>query len=588
MPEEISQEELERRERAMRVLVENYPQAAAGNRAAWLKILAAQDREPTQEEEDAFRRSEGLSVLQVAREVEMSGMPVPAGFAEKVRKASAAFDAGLGGDLRAWQRALGLVSGAKMSTDDIRRFEIVGGPPPLEIERQFALTGEDSVRPQGHLDQLKKLDRMYRAGLRGAPDAVRWLEAAFGHPPNSLTSKDLLGPDGSRLSFGGMTDGLRAGPSGFLAGLAGLTGAGDPGDPMRDGMGRRGPGRGSGGVEDGPGDVDQQPGQNAEPGGWDSFAFEDMWPPAGPTGGEDPTNTGGGGQEEPEPVWMQAADALRGPVGDDGSGISGPRGSSDAAPPSSPDMDSFGQRDTRGSRSGGGGSSSNAEVEEGDGFTVESPATVLGYPVLDLDEDGNAEVHDPNTLKVVGEWTPPNDSQADTNEDGQDDSTDGEEDGEEDNGEEDGGDDTTPTDTDPSADEADEDGTEKDSMPNPVDDGVTVTIDPAKIDLDRVIGGGDPVGPDGEDAPSRNATGPLVRRRNKGDVDPLPDADGVTVTIDPATIDLDRVIGGGDPVGPDVDGGDGGGPGRPGSKDGLGPLVPDGIDPKARIGRRPR
>jgi hypothetical protein len=593
VPETISKAELERREHIMRVLVENYPQAAAGNRAAWRRILAAQGREPTEEEKAAFRRSEGLPVLQVAREVEMSGMAVPPGFAEKVRKASAAFDAGLSGDLRAWQRALALTSGFVMSDDEIRRFKIVGGPPLLQIERQFALTGEGGARPQGHLDQLKKLDDMYRAGLRGAPDALRWLEAAFGHQPNSLSPKDLLGPDGSRLDFGGMADGLVAGRSGFLDGLADLPGTG-AGDPATDGRVRR-PGRGSGTVEDGPGDVDQQPGPSTEP-GWDNFAFEELWPPASHHRGGDRTSGGGRVQDqpEPEPVWMQAADALRGPAGDDGgSGISGPRGTTDAAPPSSPDMDSFGQRDRRSGRGRGGGTAHRkGEVVEGDGLVVEQVPTVLGYAILDSDGDGQAEAHDPYTMEVVGKWTQPDDAQDDDSQDETDeknqDSTD-----EEDEGDDGDGDDDAPADTDPPPADVDGDGdrdgkAEEDSMPLPDDDGVTVTIDADQIDLDRAIGGGDPVGPEGEDGPSRNATGPLIRRRNKGDVDPLPDADGVTVTIDPDQIDLDRVIGGGDPIGPHVDGGDGNGPGRPGSDDGLGPLVPDGIDPRARIDRRPR
>ena len=248
--------------------------------------------------------------------------------------------------------------------------------------------------------------------------------------------------------------------------------------------------------------------------------------------------------------------------------------------------------------------------------------TVLGYPIVDDDGDGQYEARDPNTWEVKGTYTPP----ADTTDDG------------------DAEDNAQPAPADPDADDpaGDEDGKDSDSMPNPMDDGTAVVIDPNRPPIQIVIGGGDPVGPDDEGRPSRNATGPLIRGRNKGDIDPLPDTIDRTVAIDtsrppiqivigggdpigpddegrpsrnatgplirgrnkgdidplPDTIDrtvaidtsrppIQIVIGGGDPIDPDVDGGAGGGPGRPGSDEAVGPLGPHGIDPKARRDRPP-
>ena len=551
MPDEISAADAARRERIMRIIAESYPAAAAGDRAAWRRIIASQGREPTAKEKAEFRRANGVPVLEAERAFQLLGLDRPAGWDEKVRAADDAYNAGISGDLKAWQRALALTTGATMTADEIRRFKIVGGPPPLQVERQYQLLGDDEVRPHGHIDQLNKLDEQYRRGLAGDPDALRWLEAAFGHPAGALTSRDLLGPDGTPLEFGGMTDGLVPGRSDILGGLTGTPGTG--------GRTTRGGSRGPQPREEGPAPRDQQPGEPTQP-GYDDQAFDMLWPPH-QSGGSTGTPDTVPGQSAPEPIWVQAADALRGPTITDDTDVTGPRGSYKASPPASPDMDSFGPQDDGRSRGG----KSKADVEDADDFEVQVLPTVLGYVITDDDGDGQYEARDPSTWESKGTYTPPAD---DTSDGGGDTTSD---------------DDPQPAPADPDA----PDGEDTDAMPNPLDDGTSVTIDPNKPPIQIVIGGGDPIGPDDGDRPSRNATGTLIRGRDKGNIDPLPDALDRTVAIDPNRPPIQIVIGGGDPIGPDVDGGDGDGPGRPGAGGQPGPLVPDGIDPKARRVRRP-
>ena len=574
MPEELSDAERARRERIIRILRENYSAAVMGDRSAWRRIMRSQGREPTPEEKAEFRRADGVPVLQAARHFSMLGLDEPAGFADKVRKATDAYNAGVAGDLTAWQRAHALTTGAKMTADEIRRYRIVGGPPPLGIERQHQLLGGDKVRPQGHIDQLNKLAEQYRRGLAGDPDALRWLEAAFGHPAGALRPKDLLGADGTPLEFGGMTDGLVPGRSDIFGGLAGIPGDGPPG-----GLTRRRGGRGSRPDEQ-PAPRDQQPHREPAQPVYDDPAVDMLWPPHQPGSTDAGTPDSTPQQRDPDPVWKQAADALRGPTGtataDDDIGITGPRGTTDTTPPASPDMDTFGPKDD-----GRRDNKPRGDVEEADDFEVEVPPTVLGYVIVDADGDGQYEARDPNTWENKGTYTPP----ADTTDDGDADATD---DGDAD-ATDDSEDDAKPATADPDADDpgGDEDGEDTDSMPNPMDDGTSVVIDPNRPPIQIVIGGGDPVGPDDEGLPSRNATGPLIRGRNKGDIDPHPDANDLTISIDPRKPPIQIVIVGGDPAGPDVDGGDGSGPGRPGSDDAIGPLIPNGIDPKTRRNRPP-
>ena len=559
MPEELSDAERARRKRIKRILEENYPAAVMGDRSAWRRLLRSQDREPTPEEKAEFRRAEGVPVLEAARAFALLNLDEPAGFADKVRQATDAYNAGIAGDLTAWQRALALTSGATMTADEIRRYKIVGGPPPLQVERQHQLLGEDKVRPQGHIDQLNKLAEQYRGGLAGDPDALRWLEAAFGHPARAaLKPKDLLTPDGKPLEFGGMADGLVAGRSGFLDGLARPAGTGS-----RGGRTRRGGGRGPRPDEQPAATHDQQPHHDPTQLGYDDPALDMLWPPHQPgTGSPDSTPQ----QPDQDPIWKQAADALRGPTPSDDTGITGPRGTTDTSPPASPDMDAFGPKD-----SGRKKNKPRGDVELTDDFEVEVVPTVLGYPIVDDDGDGQYEARDPNTWETKGTYTPPADTPADTTDDA------------------DAEDDTHPAPAEPDADDpaGDGDGTDSDSMPNPMDDGTAVVIDPNRPPIQIVIGGGDPIGPDDEGRPSRNATGTLIRGRNKGDIDPLPDTIDRTVAIDTSRPPIQIVVGGGDPIDPDVDGGAGGGPGRPGSDEAVGALGPNGIDPKARRDRPP-
>jgi hypothetical protein len=153
MPEELSEAERARRERILRTVKENYPAAVLGDRSPWRRILRVQGREPTPKEKAEFSRAEGAPVLQAARQFSLLGLEEPAGFADKVRRATDAYNAGVAGDLKAWQRAHALTTGAEMTPDEIRRYQIVGGPSPLAIERQHQLLGDDKVRPQGHIDR---------------------------------------------------------------------------------------------------------------------------------------------------------------------------------------------------------------------------------------------------------------------------------------------------------------------------------------------------------------------------------------------------------------------------------------------------
>lgn len=516
MPE-LSAEEIARRERIAQVFKDKYADAVMGDEAAWREILRANDSEPDEKQMAEFRASEGSPIFQAERNFQMLGLPRPQNWLDKVRKAQDAYNKGLDGDLEAWKQANALMTGRQLSGEEIEQFKVLGGPPPVQIERQHLLLGDENVRPQGHIDRLRRIDEMVNRGLAGDRAALQWLEAAFGHERGHLTPDKLRSPSGQRLEFGGLADGLVAGPSTFL-------------EPMFGGG--RSPGGGGGGStqpdaspQDGPGGRD---GGHAPDGDWAPDPFDSSaWRPgrggSAPDGGS--SSPDGGGSAD-SPTWQDALDALSGPSTTSDETVSGPRGSGDAGAPDSPGdvypdswvNEPYGSRRKR--------TKTNAEVDvSGDFEAVEVLPGVLGYIWGDRDGDGRNEATDPNTGEQV---------EKDPN-------AGGDQDGDTD----DGGSTTDDGVTDGDGDE----------MPNPLDDGVAVVIDPNKPPIALVIGGGDPVGPD-RDRPSINATGPILADRDQGVIDP-PQEVVPSVAIDPDKPPIKIVIGGGDPVDPNVDGGTG-------------------------------
>lgn len=140
----------------------------------------------------------------------------PAGDSVPTR-AAALLEAGMDGDLHAWDDGLGLRHGVRLSDEERARFLAVGGPPPLALERALWRLGTH-VRPPGHLERLRSVPDRYRAAMDGDEESLRWVEAVLGHPPGSLGRCALLGPDGLPVRVGPLDRGLEAGwlPDGWL------------------------------------------------------------------------------------------------------------------------------------------------------------------------------------------------------------------------------------------------------------------------------------------------------------------------------------------------------------------------------------
>ena len=132
-------------------------------------------------------------------------------------RAATRLEAGMEGDLEAWQDGLREVCGAELGPRERDRFELVGGPPPVALESILGALGTD-LRPSGHLRRLRLLAERYREALDGDRDVLRWVEAALGHPSGSLGRCDLLGPHGFPLHVQDLDVGLRSGslPHGWL------------------------------------------------------------------------------------------------------------------------------------------------------------------------------------------------------------------------------------------------------------------------------------------------------------------------------------------------------------------------------------
>ena len=93
---------------------------------------------------------------------------------------------------------LALLDGTRLTDEERERLRVVAGPPPLELERALWRLGSPT-RPPGHLERLRRLGDDYTRAVDGDEDALRWLEAALGHRPATLTRCDLLGQDGLPL-----------------------------------------------------------------------------------------------------------------------------------------------------------------------------------------------------------------------------------------------------------------------------------------------------------------------------------------------------------------------------------------------------
>lgn len=119
--------------------------------------------------------------------------------------------AGMNGDLGAWEVGLALACGVELGDAERQRLDVVGGPPPVALEKVLRGLGTDR-RPPGHLRRLRLLADGYRLALDGDREVLRWVEAVLGHPDRSLGRADLLGPDGFPVDLRDLGAGLEAGP----------------------------------------------------------------------------------------------------------------------------------------------------------------------------------------------------------------------------------------------------------------------------------------------------------------------------------------------------------------------------------------
>lgn len=138
-------------------------------------------------------------------------------------RVAALFEAGMAGDVNAWDGAVSLWYGTRLEEDERSRFLTVGGPPPMALERALARL-RTHVRPPGHLDRFRAVADRYRAAMDGDDDALRWVEAAVGHPSGSLGRSALLGPDGLPVRLSDLGAGLEPGrlDDGWLTDASGV------------------------------------------------------------------------------------------------------------------------------------------------------------------------------------------------------------------------------------------------------------------------------------------------------------------------------------------------------------------------------
>ena len=121
------------------------------------------------------------------------------------------FEAGMVGDVVAWDLGLTLWYDQRLGEDERSRFLATGGPPPLALERQLARLSTH-VRPPGHLERLRDVVENYWRAMDGDREALTWVEAARGHPSGSLGRVALLGADGLPVPPADLTAGLEPGP----------------------------------------------------------------------------------------------------------------------------------------------------------------------------------------------------------------------------------------------------------------------------------------------------------------------------------------------------------------------------------------
>ena len=133
------------------------------------------------------------------------------------------FEAGMVGDVLAWEVGLSLWHDRSLDDDERTRFLAAGGPPPLALEQQLSRLSTH-VRPPGHLERLRAVVENYWRAMDGDREALRWIEAALGHPSGSLTRCALLGADGLPVPPADLTAGLEPGrlPDGWLSDARGV------------------------------------------------------------------------------------------------------------------------------------------------------------------------------------------------------------------------------------------------------------------------------------------------------------------------------------------------------------------------------
>lgn len=118
-------------------------------------------------------------------------------------RVAALFEAGMAGDVHAWDDGLSLWYGTRLDNDERARFLAVGGPPPLALERALARL-RTHVRPPGHLERFRSLVDRYRLAMDGDEGSVRWIEVALGLPVRLADLGNGLEP--GRLDDGWLTD----------------------------------------------------------------------------------------------------------------------------------------------------------------------------------------------------------------------------------------------------------------------------------------------------------------------------------------------------------------------------------------------
>lgn len=153
-------------------------------------------------------------------------------------RASALLEAGMDGDLDAWEEGIALACGTELTDEERERLHLVGGPPPVPLENLMGGL-PTTARPHGHVGRLRLLAERYRLALDGDRDVLRWVEAALGHPEGSLGRCDLLGPHGLPLHVQDLGADLEPGPlpAGWLArigpgALAGVCGVPEKPQPV--------------------------------------------------------------------------------------------------------------------------------------------------------------------------------------------------------------------------------------------------------------------------------------------------------------------------------------------------------------------